>query len=116
MSVLPQKEDKKYRTLVLDCPSYLLLLTLGMLRSCYSLEKHSRYPLLVIMYEVDPTLNTGFEDKNSALEKLFFKIPGCGDVNVQDVDKWLITDDPEFNRIMTELFNLCFMASSIHHL
>ncbi len=24
-------------------------------------------------------------------------MPGCGDVNVQDIDEWLIADDQEFN-------------------
>ncbi len=41
-------------------------------------------------------LNIGSIDTNSLLEK-FFKIPGLGDVNVQDVDEWFLTDDPEFN-------------------
>ncbi len=27
----------------------------------------------------------------------FLKILACGDVNVQDVEEWLIADDPEFN-------------------
>ncbi len=42
---------------------------------------------------------------------------GCGNVNGQDVDKWLIMDDSEFNTNDDDIvFNLRFMTSTIHHL
>ncbi len=50
-----------------------------------------------ITYEENLTQNISSEDKNSVLEKFVKKIPGFPDVNAQDVDEWLIADDPEFN-------------------
>ncbi len=53
----------------------------------------------------DPTQNGGKGRSYSKCQfwgpthrwKFCFLIPRCGDVNVQDVDKWLIADDLEFN-------------------
>ncbi len=45
------------------------------------------------VYEEGPTQNIGSEDENTSLEKYFLKNTRCCDVNVQDVDDWLIVDD-----------------------
>ncbi len=44
------------------------------------------------------------KDENSMMKKFFLKIPGCDDVNEQDVGTWLIADDPEFNMNDDEIF------------
>ncbi len=79
---------------------------LRMLWSCLRKEWRS---LLDIKYEEDSFANVGSEDEKSALEKLFLKIPRYDDVNAQDVDGRLITDDLEFNANDDEIvsFVLC---------
>ncbi len=36
-------------------------------------------------------------------------------MNLQDVNKWLIADDPKFNTNDDKIVQLCFMTSIIHH-
>ncbi len=65
--------------------------------SCVTGFRKALYPPLDNTYK-DPTQNISSEDENSVSEKFFLKIPGYGDVNVQDVNEWLMVDEPEFNR------------------
>lgn len=53
--------------------------------------------LLDITYEDDPTENVDPENENETLEKCFKKIPGCADVNAEDVVEWIVADDAELN-------------------
>ncbi len=82
---------------------------LGTPWSCFILKNYGI--LSYIIYEEDLTQNVSFKNENSLLEKLFFKIPRCGDVNVQDVDEWLIEQMIQnLIRMMTKLFNLYFIT------
>ncbi len=59
--------------------------------------RKAQYPFLNITREEDPIQNVDSGDRNSSLEKFFMKIPRCDDVNAQDVEKQLISSDPELH-------------------